>query len=100
MTTSIPDIEQRTSEEIVQFQQQKLQELLVYAAAHSRFYQNHFKKNNISVPDIKTLDDLQQIPVTGKDALYHHNTDFICVDPEKIIDYVTTSGTLGDPLTF
>ena len=29
-----------------------------------------------------------------------HNDDFICVDKADIIDYVTTSGTLGDPVTF
>lgn len=100
MMNTIPDIERRSSEEIAQLQQQKLQELLAYASAHSRFYKEHFKKHNISPADIKTPEDLQRIPVTGKDDLYHHNSDFICVDPEKIIDYVTTSGTLGDPLTF
>lgn len=100
MMNTIPDIERRSSEEITRFQQQKLQELLAYASTHSKFYGEHFKKHNISVADIGTLEDLQRIPVTGKDDLYNHNTDFICVDPEKIIDYVTTSGTLGDPLTF
>jgi phenylacetate-CoA ligase len=100
MKTTIPDIEQKTSQEIIQFQQKKLQELLAYASTHSKFYQSHFKQHHISVSDIKTIEDLQQIPVTSKDDLYNHNNDFICVDPEKIIDYVTTSGTLGDPLTF
>ena len=26
--------------------------------------------------------------------------DFLCVEPEKIIDYMTTSGTTGSPITF
>ncbi len=100
MSKVIPDIEQKNSEEVTLFQQQKLQELLNYASVNSKFYKEHFKNHNISVSDIKTLEDLQKIPVTGKDDLYHHNNDFICVEPDKIIDYVTTSGTLGDPLTF
>ena len=29
-----------------------------------------------------------------------HNDDFLCVPRHKIIDYSTTSGTLGDPVTF
>ena len=43
---------------------------------------------------------MQQIPVTTKTDLQLHNEDFICVSRDEIIDYVTTSGTLGDPVTF
>jgi phenylacetate-CoA ligase len=32
--------------------------------------------------------------------LQQHNDDFICVDRSEIVDYVTTSGTLGSPVTF
>jgi phenylacetate-CoA ligase len=46
------------------------------------------------------LEDLQQIPFTDKNDLQLHNNDFLCVPPEKVIDYITTSGTLGDPVTF
>ena len=28
------------------------------------------------------------------------NQDFVCVPPSEIVDYPTTSGTLGDPVTF
>jgi phenylacetate-CoA ligase len=100
MSHTIPDIELKSSQEIAQFQLEKLRELLAYTSARSRFYQAHFKTHDIDVSKINTLEDLKRIPVTTKDDLYNHNTDFICVDPEKIIDYVTTSGTLGDPLTF
>jgi phenylacetate-CoA ligase len=100
MSAFLPEIETKSLNEIQLFQEKKLVDLLSYVFAHSKFYQSHFKENGISISDIKTLNDLQKIPVTSKDNLYHHNQDFICVDPEKIIDYVTTSGTLGDPLTF
>lgn len=95
-----PDIETRTTEEIREFQEQKLRELLAYVNEHSAFYRSRFLKRRIDISAIRTLADLQRIPVTTKDDLHHHNTDFICVSPQKIIDYVTTSGTLGDPLTF
>lgn len=29
-----------------------------------------------------------------------YNQDFLCVSSTEIIDYSTTSGTLGDPVTF
>ncbi len=59
-----------------------------------------FAEHHIDINQIKTIEDLQQIPVTTKTDLQLHNDDFICVDKEEIIDYVTTSGTLGDPVTF
>lgn len=100
MSSSLPEIETKSLDEIKQFQEQKLVDLLSYVNTHSKFYQSRFKENNIDISNIKTINDLQKIPVTSKDDLYNHNQDFICVSPEKIIDYVTTSGTLGDPLTF
>lgn len=100
MSSLIPDIETKSLKEIEEFQEKKLVQLLSYVNTHSKFYQSRFKENNIDISNITTLSDLQKIPVTTKDDLYNHNQDFICVVPEKIIDYVTTSGTLGDPLTF
>jgi phenylacetate-CoA ligase len=59
-----------------------------------------FKKNDIDPKSIKRIDDLLKIPVTSKDDLQQRTKDFVCVDARKIIDYNTTSGTLGDPVTF
>ncbi len=100
MSSFIPSIETLLPQEIESFQEQKLQELVQYVATHSTFYKSHFKTHGIDAGTIKTLTDLKRIPVTTKDDLHHYNKDFICVNPDKIIDYVTTSGTLGDPLTF
>jgi phenylacetate-CoA ligase len=97
---TIPHIETLSPNDINQVQELKLAELLDYVTSNSKFYQTRFKEQGIDRSTIKTLADLQHIPVTTKDDLYKHNFDFICVPPDKLIDYVTTSGTLGDPLTF
>ena len=97
---TIPHIESQLSIQIDQFQEIKLAELLDYVNTYSVFYKTRFKENGINISNIKTLEDLQQLPVTTKDDLYSYNNDFRCVPTNKIIDYVTTSGTLGDPLTF
>ena len=55
---------------------------------------------NINISEINTIEDLQFIPTTTKQDLQSYNNDFLCVDPLLIIDYVTTSGTLGEPVTF
>ncbi len=97
---TIPNIEIKSLTEATHYQTLKLAELLKYVSTHSIFYQTRFKEQGIDITTIKTIADLQHIPVTTKDDLHRYNNDFMCVGPDKIIDYVTTSGTLGDPLTF
>ena len=96
----IPEIEKASAVEIKAFQEQKLLELLVYLQANSPYYQRLFLEQNINVASIQTLEDLQQLPVTSKTDLQQYNEDFFCVPKHKIIDYATTSGTLGSPVTF
>lgn len=95
-----PEIQFRSPEEIKAYQESRLAEELLYLQNHSRFYQHLFQAYHIDIQQIKTIEDLQQIPVTTKTDLQLHNEDFICVSRDEIIDYVTTSGTLGDPVTF
>lgn len=95
-----PFIEKSSIQEIKAFQEEKLQELLVYLEENSPFYQRLFKEKNINIEEISTLEDLQKIPVTTKNDLQQYNHDFFCITPDKIVDYSTTSGTLGDPVTF
>lgn len=97
---SWPSIESATQQEIKRFQEKKLRSNLQYIQNHSLFYQEKFAENQIDISKIRTLEDLRSIPVTSKEDLQRRNNDFICVPPEKIIDYVTSSGTLGDPITF
>jgi phenylacetate-CoA ligase len=80
-------------------QEQKLQELLAYLNAHSPFYKELFDANNINIDTIKTLDDLKLIPTTVKEDLQKRNDDFLCVSRDQIIEYSSTSGTLGSPVT-
>lgn len=96
----LPSIETRSTVEIKRFQEQKLAEQLIFLNEKSPFYQDLFRKNNIDISKIKTLEDLVLIPPTTKNDLQQRNDDFICVPRNKIIDYITTSGTLGDPVTF
>lgn len=95
-----PPIEKANIQDIKKFQEEKLHELLVYLETNSPFYQKLFKRNHIRVSDIQTLEDLQKIPTTSKNDIQQNNNDFFCIPQNKIIDYSTTSGTLGDPVTF
>ena len=95
-----PAIEKSDLNSIKTFQESKLKELLVYLNAQSPFYQKLFNDNRIDINEIKTLEDLTKIPTTSKNDIQQNNDDFFCVPQTEIVDYSTTSGTLGDPVTF
>lgn len=96
----IMDIEFQSSEKIKRFQEEKLRKQLQYLDANSTYYHRLFRTNNIDILSIRTIEDLQRIPFTEKADLQRYNDDFLCCPKSKIIDYVTTSGTLGAPVTF
>ena len=85
--------------EIENFQIKALHQLLEYLQRNSAFYQKLFNENNIIIDNIKSISDLQQIPVTSKNDLQNHNWDFLCVEKSEIAEYCTTSGTMGLPVT-
>lgn len=87
-------------DEIKRFQEARLGKTLAYLAEHSPFYRRVFSEQNIEISSIKTLEDMQKLPTTSKQDLQMYNSDFLCVDSIDVIDYVTTSGTLGEPVTF
>lgn len=96
----IPEIEKASLDEIKAFQEQKLLEVLAYVNEKSTFYKTLFAKENIDIKTIKTIEDLKLLPITTKEDLQKYNDDFRCVPINKIIDFATTSGTLGEPITF
>lgn len=94
----IPAIETADRDTIKQFQEEKLQQLLAYLQSHSVYYQTLFKNHRIDIRAIRFLEDLTRIPMTTKADLQDHNQAFRCVDATQVADYVTTSGTSGDPV--
>ncbi|MBD79190.1 MAG: phenylacetate--CoA ligase [Crocinitomicaceae bacterium] len=95
-----PEIEYSSVSDIRTLQNEKLMETIKYVSENSPFYKRKFQEWNIDPKSIKTLEDLQRIPITTKDDLNNYNFEFLCVPRTRVIDYVTTSGTLGDPVTF
>jgi phenylacetate-CoA ligase len=88
-----------SKEEIITLQEKKLQETITYLNQHSPFYKEFFSKARFNPSGIKTMEDLSVIPVTIKEDLQQCNEDFLCVPRNKIIEYSSTSGTLGNPVT-
>lgn len=100
MSVQTPEIERQPPDIIKRFQEQKMVEQLAYLHQHSKFYRRLFHDHHISLQKITHLEDLKHIPVTTKEDLQRYNNDFICVEKHRITDYMTTSGTLGEPVIF
>ncbi|MDL2231540.1 AMP-binding protein [Porphyromonadaceae bacterium OttesenSCG-928-L07] len=94
------DIEFQSLQAIKETQEELLKQALSYLYEHSPYYQRMFAEHHVDITKIVSLEDLVKIPFTEKKDLQLHNDDFICCAKEDIIDYITTSGTLGDPVTF
>lgn len=94
----VRDIEFESIENIKLFQENLLREHLTYLMQHSVYYKRTLQGYDIN--SIQTIEDLQKLPFTDKKDLQQYNDEFLCCPKEKIIDYVTTSGTMGEPVTF
>lgn len=94
------DIEFESLETIKEFQENLLHGHLAYLKENSPYYRRLFDSYGINIGKIVHLEDLVRIPFTEKKDLQLYNDDFCCVERKKIIDYITTSGTLGDPVLF
>ena len=88
----------QSAEQIKILQEKKLQEMVSYLNEFSPFYKELFTKARFNVKGIRTIEDLAVLPTTTKEDLQQRNDDFLCVSRDRIIEYCSTSGTLGNPV--
>lgn len=80
------------------FQNNKVRQIMSYAYEHVSFYHRKFDELGIKPADIRTVADLNKIPVTGRDELQKHSEELVSddFDANKLIT-VSTSGSTGRP---
>lgn len=81
------------------WQSQALRSLLRYLSESSPFYRRRFREKGVDIHAIRSMDDLHLLPLTDKTDIQEHNWDFLCIPREEVREYMTTSGTLGRPVT-
>ena len=86
-----PAIQFASSDKIKVWQEERLQEELIYLQEHSPFYSGLFRRAGVDPTAIRRIEELQQLPVTTKEDLQRHNEAFLCVPKREIVDYVNTS---------
>ncbi len=67
---------------------------LKYAHTNSPFYRQKLGKG-FTVASLKTTGDFAELPFTTKDDIAKDNWSFLAVDRNEVLDFASTSGTLG-----
>ena len=61
---------------------------------------NYYRKSLANFDSLTSIKDIKKLPFTTKENISNNNDDFLCVSEKKVKDFVTTSGTTGDPISF
>jgi phenylacetate-CoA ligase len=87
-------------DELKTYQLEQLKELVKFAYEKVPYYQRCFKDKHLNPSDIKTLDDLQLLPLITKVEVRDHIDEFIPVDVDRSkLRIWVTGGSSGIPLS-
>ncbi|NLE05758.1 MAG: phenylacetate--CoA ligase family protein [Crenarchaeota archaeon] len=84
-------------DELNKYKESCFLKLFRLAYTKSPFYKNLYKSLGIKIEDIKSLDDIQKLPVITKDQIRKKSKD-LCTKPYWMLLPNATSGTTGSPL--
>ena len=81
------------------YQNRKLQYVVNYAYNNIKFYNEKFKENNVYPDDIKTIEDLNKLPVIKKHELKNESPDRLVSPLYNVneLKVIRTSGSTGVP---
>ncbi len=74
--------------ELRKFQDKRLRAMIEHSYKNVAYYHSLFKKANLSYSDIKTIDDLEKIPITRKEDIIdlpQQSLTAINVDPNRCL---------------
>lgn len=88
-----------SADQLRDYQQQRLQQLLHSVAEHVPYYQRLFAELKLDINSIKTVADLQQLPFLTK-AIIREHSDQLKADNATGLARFNTGGSSGEPLVF
>jgi len=87
-----------SADELHAYKESKFLEIFRRAYKYSSFYKEFYYQERIEEGDIKSLDDINRLPVVTKSMVKDYNSRFLTV-PRWAVFKAETSGTTGTPLT-
>jgi len=90
-----------SDDRLLAYRDQRIREFVAHAAATVPYYRRLFREQGIDPRQIRTLDDLKQLPILSKEEVQNHGRQMIsdAVPPRQHI-IAHTSGTTGGGLRF
>ncbi len=86
--------------QLVRYQDRRLAQIVGHAYRNVPYYRSLFERLGLTPADIRTVADLQQLPILTKETLRTEFDRLQAVNKARYLPEVTaTSGTSGDPLT-
>jgi coenzyme F390 synthetase len=101
-----PDIETLKRGDLDALIDERVRYTISYAAEHSPFYRQWFKKNNIRPEDVRTHEDLLSLPIVSGKTIRENQPPaipdfaFLSAGWNDIFSIQETSGTSGTPKSF
>lgn len=94
-------IDHATEEELVKFQDQRLQALIAHCYANVPYYTRIFDERGLKPEDIRCREDLQKLPILTKQMVRDHYDELVSKDAAKRhYQKGSTGGSTGMPLKF
>ena len=88
-------------ERIEGYQQTRLNDLLDHAYHNVPYYRRIFEERGLTPADIRSVDELQKLPLLTKDDVRENLEDLKATNySESDLEYVKTGGSTGKPLEF
>ncbi|MFA6378545.1 MAG: phenylacetate--CoA ligase [Candidatus Omnitrophota bacterium] len=86
-------------EDLKNLQSERFQKLVGYVNEHSQFYRTKFQQAGVHLKNIRTIDDIQKLPLTTKDELREqYPFGLKATSLDRILETHVTSGTTGNPV--
>lgn len=93
--------EYESYETLKKYQEEKLQRLIPFSFDKVPYYHKLFKHLNIKPEDIRSIADLQKLPILTKEIIRNNQSDFVPLNlKEQKYDVRTTGGSTGVPLQY
>ncbi|MDM8553010.1 phenylacetate--CoA ligase [Desulfobacterales bacterium HSG2] len=87
-------------EELQNFQLEKLRETVAWVCERVPFYKKQLDEKGVKAEDIRSLDDVSELPVTVKNDLRDNYPFGLCAVPmSDVVRIHASSGTTGKPVT-
>ncbi|MBW2678410.1 MAG: phenylacetate--CoA ligase family protein [Deltaproteobacteria bacterium] len=100
-----PLLETLPGERLKELQLKKFKRIFQWAHDHSKFHRSLYKNAGLRPDDIRTFDDIRQVPKVEKSMMQSIQRkvpfpygDALCVPLEKVTEFHQTSGTTGQPV--